>query len=163
MKSGYDRGHLVTSNHMDYDATYIKTANEMSNIVPQVSGFNQGIRVQAENVAECYRDIEPVTVYGGVVYGDSTNDYFLSSHGIKTPEYFWKTIVTKDPDTGEQKAISWMIPNETGLGSLDDYIVSIADLDELLGASYVSINVPSSVKAQLPSSTWALPSSCDLG
>ncbi len=77
IKSGYDRGHLVTSNHMDYNATYIRRANYMTNIVPQVSSFNQGIWVKAENVAECYRDIAPVDVYGGVVYGDASNDYFL--------------------------------------------------------------------------------------
>lgn len=76
IKSGYDRGHLVTSNHMDYNATYIRRANYMTNIVPQVSSFNQGIWVKAENVAECYRDIAPVDVYGGVVYGDASNDYF---------------------------------------------------------------------------------------
>lgn len=162
VQSGYDRGHLVTSNHMDYNASYIRNANQMSNIVPQVSGFNQGIWVQAENVAECYRDIAPVTVYGGVVYGDSSNDYFLASHGIRTPEYFWKTVVTNDPDTGAQKAISWIIPNETGLGKLDDYLVSIADLEELLGTSNVGINVTPSVRTMIPKTTWALPNSCDL-
>jgi len=85
IRSGYDRGHLVTSNHMDYNATYIRRANYMTNIVPQVSSFNQGVWVKAENVAECYRDIAPVDVYGGVVYGDASNDYFLASHGIPTP------------------------------------------------------------------------------
>ncbi|MEE7545647.1 DNA/RNA non-specific endonuclease [Xanthomonas sp. Kuri4-1] len=162
VRSGYDRGHLVTSNHMDYNATYIRRANLMTNIVPQVSGFNQGIWVQAENVAECYRDIKPVEVYGGVVYGDASNDYFLSSHGIPTPEFFWKTIITTDPGTGATKAISWIIPNETGLGGLDSYIVSIADLEELLGASNVAINATTAVKNMLPSTTWPLPSGCDL-
>ncbi|MCS3747160.1 endonuclease G [Xanthomonas arboricola] len=55
VRSGYDRGHLVTSNHMDYNTTYIRRANLMSNIVPQVASFNQGIWVRAEEVAECYR------------------------------------------------------------------------------------------------------------
>ncbi|UDI81231.1 endonuclease [Xanthomonas citri pv. mangiferaeindicae] len=64
VRSGYDRGHLVTSNHMDYNATYIRRANLMSNIVPQVASFNQGIWVRAEEVAECYRDIASVQVYG---------------------------------------------------------------------------------------------------
>lgn len=162
VRSGYDRGHLVTSNHMDYDATYIRRANYMTNIVPQVSSFNQGIWVKAENVAECYRDIAPVDVYGGVVYGDASNDHFLASHGIPTPEFFWKTIITKDTNTGTAKAISWIIPNETGLGSLDSYLVTIADLEELLGASYVAINAPASLKNMLPSASWPLPSGCDL-
>ena len=90
VRSGYDRGHLVTSNHMDYNATYIRRANYMTNIVPQVSGFNRGIWLEAETVAECYRDLAPVQVYGGVVYSDPSNDWFLASHGIRTPEFFWK-------------------------------------------------------------------------
>lgn len=148
--AGYDRGHLVTTNHMDHDTTYIRRANYMTNIVPQVSSFNQGIRVKAENVAECYRDIAPVDVYGGVVYGDAANDYFLASHGIPTPEFFWKTIITRDPQTGTAKAISWIIPNE-------------ANLEELLGASYVAINAPASLKNMLPATTWPQPTGCDLG
>lgn len=32
---GYDRGHLVMSNHMDSDSALIRRANYMSNIVPQ--------------------------------------------------------------------------------------------------------------------------------
>lgn len=101
-------------------------------------------------------------VYGGVVFGDTSNDYFLSSHGIRTPRYFWKTIITTDPSTGAEKAISWIIPNETGLGGLDDYIVSIADLEELIGASNVGITASSTVKNMLPATTWQLPSNCDL-
>ncbi|OUL14729.1 endonuclease, partial [bacterium AM6] len=47
-------------------------------------------------------------------------------------------------------------------GSLDSYLVTIADLEELLGASYVAINAPASLKNMLPSASWPLPSGCDL-
>jgi len=161
--AGYDRGQLVSSNHMDYDTPYIRRANFMTTIVPQVSSFNQGIWVRAEHVAECYRDIAPVDVYGGVVYGDAANDYFLASHGIRTPEFFWKTIITRDPQTGTAKAIRWIIPNEANLGSLDNYLVTSADPEELLGASYVAINAPASLKNMLPATTWPQPAGCDLG
>lgn len=118
MRSGYDRGHLVTSNHMEYNATYIRRANLMSNIVPQVASFNQGIWVRAEEVAEYYRDIACVQVYGSVIYSDTTSDYFLTSHGIRTPDFLWKTIITANPSVGS-RAISWLIPNSATLGSLD--------------------------------------------
>ncbi|AEL06778.1 DNA/RNA non-specific endonuclease [Xanthomonas campestris pv. raphani] len=162
VRSGYDRGHLVTSNHMDYNASYIRRANFMSNIVPQVAGFNQGIWVRAENVAECYRDIASVQVYGGVIYSDTSNDYFLTSHGIRTPDFFWKTIITANPGGGT-RAISWLIPNSATLGSLDSYIVSIDELEDLYGASEIGISAPAAVKAMLPATTWPQPSNCDLG
>lgn len=160
--TGWDRGHLVTSNHMDYSSTYIRRANYMSNIVPQASSFNQGIWVQAENVAECYRDLATVYVYGGVVYNDTSNDYFLSSHGIRTPDYFWKTIITTDTSSGQTKAISWYIPNSATLGTLDSYIVSINELEQRVGASNINISTTATVKAIKPSTTWATPSGCDL-
>lgn len=77
--------------------------------------------------------------------------FFLASHGIPSPEFFWKTIITQDPDTGTAKAISWIIPNEAGMGSLDTCLVSIADLEALLRGSHVAINAPASPKNMLPS------------
>ena len=164
IRSGYDRGHLVTSNHMDYDATYIRRANYMTNIVPQVSSFNQGIWVKAENVAECYRDIAPVDVYGGVVYGDASNDYFLASHGIPTPEFFWKTIITRDPNTGTAKAISWIIPNETGAGQPGQLSGHHRGSGRVAGRQLRGDQRTGvSLKNMLPSASWPLPElGCDL-
>lgn len=162
---GYARGHLVMSNHMDSDSALIRRANYMSNIVPQVSGFNRGIWLEAETVAECYRDLAPVQVYGGVVHGDTasdTNDFYLSSHGIRTPEFLWKALITTDPATGAGKAIAWLIPNTTGLGALDRYIVSIAELEQRLGAASVRISASAALKAMKPQTTWALPSGCSI-
>ncbi|HEY5801459.1 MAG TPA: DNA/RNA non-specific endonuclease [Burkholderiaceae bacterium] len=164
--AGYDRGHLVTSNHMDYDAYSMTAANYMSNIVPQVSRFNQGIWVRAENVAECYRDLAPLDVYGGVVYGldahGLANDYFLASHGIRTPEYFWKVIVTSDPASGAMRAIAWYIPNIEDLAPLDAYLLSVRELELLLGPSAAGIAIPDDVKLQKPDKTWPLPAGCQL-
>ena len=162
---GYARGHLVMSNHMDSDSALIRRANYMSNIVPQVSGFNRGIWLEAETVAECYRDLAPVQVYGGVVHGataSDTNDFYLSSHGIRTPEFLWKALITTDPATGAGKAIAWLIPNTTGLGALDRYIVSIAELEQRLGAASVRISASAALKAMKPQTTWALPSGCSV-
>lgn len=159
--AGYDLGHLVSSNHMDYDAEYIKRANYMTNIVPQVADFNRGVWYAAENVAECYRDIAPVQVYGGVVYSDESNDWFLASHGIRTPDYFWKAIITTDPVTGAAKAIAWYIPNIEDLNALDPYLVSITELERLVGRSLVGITAPASVKAMKPATSWPLPSGCN--
>lgn len=160
---GWDRGHLVTSNHMDMNNTTIKQANLMSNIAPQASHFNQGIWVQAENLVECYRDLAPVQVVGGLVYEDDANDYFLESHGIPTPEYFWKVVITSEPKTGAPKAIAWLIPNSDDVGALDEYILSISELEDRIGARSVQIDASPSVKAMKPTRTWSMPGSCQPG
>jgi len=160
---GWDRGHLVTSNHMDINATTMKQANYMSNIAPQASGFNQGIWVQAEMVVECYRDLAPVQIIGGLVYEDTANDFFIESHGIATPEYFWKVVLTTDPKSGLEKAIAWLIPNSDDVGELDEYILSISELEDRVGASQVAIRASAALKAMKPTRTWSLPGSCDPG
>ena len=157
---GWDRGHLVTSNHMDYNAAYILRANYMSNVVPQVAVFNQGLWLAAENVAECYRDLAPLQVYGGVVFGDPSNDFFLASHGVPTPDRFWKVIVTTDAATAAVKAIAWIMPNQALLGTLDSYLVSIAELEQIVGTAMVGIDLPAAVKLAKPATTWPLPAGC---
>jgi len=116
-----------------------------------------GIWLAAENVAECYRELTPVRVVGGVVYSDSANDYFLISHGIPTPEYFWKVILSAD------KAIAWYIPNRSDPASLDSHPVSITELEVKLGATMVGIDAPESLKASRAPTTCAPPAGCSLG
>jgi len=86
----------------------------------------------------------------------SANDYFLTSHGIPTPEYFWKVILSAD------KAIAWYIPNRSDRASLDSYLVSITELEGKLGVAMVGIDAPESRKASRAPTTWALPAGCSL-
>lgn len=90
---------------MDHNATYIRRSHYMTNIAVQVSGFNQGIWVEAENMVECCRDIKPLKVYGGVVFGDTSNDYFLSSHGTRTPELIARQHYTASPQPPVQPGL----------------------------------------------------------
>jgi endonuclease G len=164
--AGYDRGHLVTSNHMDDDARALAAANYMTNIVPQASRLNQGIWVRAENIAECYRDIAPLDVFGGVRYEDGAaaraDDFYVASHGIRTPEYFWKAVLTSDPATGAMRAIAWYVPNRADAGPLDRYLVSLRELLALVGPSALDPRVPPDVLDQKPAATWPQPADCAL-
>ena len=162
--AGYDRGHLVTSNHMDGNPAWLAAANHMSNVAPQVSSFNQGLWLDVENVAECYRDLAPVRVIGGLVYNDPSNDYFVASHGVRTPDIFWKLVITSDPATGSLRAIAWLIPNNVVLNALDHYLVSVTELEQAVGADRVSAPaLPADLRNTRAASTWARPAGCNLG
>ena len=164
VSTGWDRGHLVPANHMDASDALIAETFHMTNIVPQRSAFNQGIWADAETIAECYRDLAPVQVAGGVVYDDTANDLFLASHGIRTPDWFWMTLVTTEPGSGATRVIAWLFPNAAGLGSLDDYIVSVNTLEGRVGANRVGLSsLSSDLKAVRPAVSWALPGGCNPG
>jgi endonuclease G len=157
--SGWDRGHLVASNHMDYDAAYLLSANYMTNIVPQLASFNQGLWKETENITECYRDLAPIQVIGGVIYSDTSNDFFVSSHGIKSPDFFWKTLITTDSNN-QIATISWLFPNQSAFANLNSYIVSIDDLERRVGADLIGLDLASSIKIQKAPKSWELPKNC---
>src|SRR5690606_9404644 len=134
----FHRGHLVPVNHLDEDPVAMSESNLMTNIVTQLAEHNSHTWGRTEQLIDCMRDIRPVEVIGGVVYGDSpenqANDFFVDSHGIRTPEAFWKVLITTDPATEQPRIISWWIPHQNGFGArLDGHVRTVRQLAQLFG------------------------------
>jgi endonuclease G len=155
----YDRGHLVPANHLDASAEAIKATNTMTNILPQAANMNQGAWLQTEEIIECYRDIDELLVIGGVIWGnDPTDDAFLQSHSVQTPDAFWKVIIR---GTGQdEQAIAWIVPNsqEATRDRLDQYLVSVSELEFKTGEK---IPVADYAKDNKPNQSWMIPLGCD--
>ena len=159
--NGYDRGHLVPANHLDYSESAIKAANTMTNILPQASNMNRGALELTEEIIECYRDIDELLVIGGVIWGNNPDDdYFLQSHGIKTPDAFWKVVIRGMGQ--DERVIAWVVPNssEATKKKLDDYLVSIDNLEDETGEK---IPVADYAKHDKPEVSWLIPYGCDRG
>jgi len=158
--SKYDRGHLVPANHLDYSKTAIKASNSMTNILPQAANMNRGAWLMTEEVVECYRDIDELLVIGGVIWGnDPSNDYFVKSHGVKTPDAFWKVIIRGVGSN--ERAIAWIVPNsqEAKRKQLDNYQVSVSEIERVTGEI-----IPVADYAKFDKSNpWVLPRGCNKG
>ena len=157
----YDRGHQVPANHMDYSGLAIKQTNYMTNILPQAANMNRGAWLQTEKITECYRDIAELLVIGGVIWGtNDADDYFLQSHGVRTPDAFWKVIIR---GTGQdEQAIAWIVPNSQDATAkrLDQYLVSVDDIEKVTGEK---IPVADYAKHEKLNASWQLPIGCDEG
>jgi endonuclease G, mitochondrial len=151
--SGYDRGHLVTSSHMDMSSFDRRQAHYMTNILPQISNFNQGIWQKTELLTSCVRLLRPITVYGGVIFDDPSNDFFLKSHGVKTPDYWWKVLVTTN-ERGDEEVISWLFPNKKDLFHLDSYLLAVKDIETRLNDELGNIPITEDLKTAKPGSRW---------
>jgi endonuclease G len=157
----YDRGHQVPANHMDNSEVSIKQTNYMTNILPQAANMNRGAWLQTEKITECYRDIAELLVIGGVIWGtNSADDYFLQSHGVKTPDAFWKVIIRGAG--ADERAIAWIVPNtqEATGKRLDQYLVSVEDIEKITGEA---IPVADYAKHEKLSSSWTIPVGCNEG
>jgi endonuclease G len=158
---GYDRGHQVPANHLDASEEAIKATNTMTNILPQTANMNRGAWLQTEEIIECYRDISELLVIGGVIWGNNpADDYFVQSHGVKTPDAFWKVVVR---GTGQdERAIAWIVPNsqEATRKHLDDYLVSVDEIERVTGEK---IPVADYAKHDKPVQSWMIPHGCNKG
>lgn len=151
----YDRGHLVPANHMDNSAESIRQSNIMTNILPQALQMNRGAWKRTEDITECHRELEPLEVWGGVLWGDDvSDDHFVESHGVATPDAFWKVILKSD------RGIAWIIPNKHDATArrLDDYLVSLDDIEDMTGLDF---ELPEDVESNPLPASWSVPQGCD--
>ena len=157
----YDRGHLVPANHLDTSDEAIKATNTMTNILPQAANMNRGAWLQSEEIIECYRDIDELLVIGGVIWGNNpADDYFINSHGVKTPDAFWKVVIR---GTGQdERAIDWIVANsqDATYDRLDHYLVTVDELEHITGEK---IPVADYAKHDKPNQSWVIPVGCNKG
>jgi endonuclease G len=155
-KISYDRGHITPANHMDGNKVSIKQTNFMTNIVPMTRTTNRtGAWRETEKITECLRDTKDFKVMAGVIVGNDTRDnYFVSSHGVATPDFLWKVLFD-----GEN-IISWIIPNSHNAikENLPNYQTSVSDIEDKSG---LNLPIPSHMKAFTHQSEWNIPKYCD--
>ena len=155
---GYDRGHQVPANHLDASPVAIQQSNYMTNILPQTRQMNRGAWKLTEEIVECYRDIDELLVIGGVIWGNNpADDYFVESHGVKTPDAFWKVVIR-----GDDRAIAWIVPNtkEATEAKLDSYIVTVEDIERRTGEK---LPVTGDARTTKPPGSWVVPVGCEKG
>jgi endonuclease G len=131
----------------------------MTNILPQAANMNRGAWLLTEEIVECYRDIDELLVIGGVVWGNNpADDYFVQSHGVKTPDAFWKVVVRGIGQ--DERAIAWIVPNlqDATKKNLDRYLVSIDKLERVTGEK---IPVADYAKHDKPPVSWLIPQGCN--
>jgi endonuclease G len=104
------RGHMVAANHMDNNSTTIWESMHMTNIMPQAAVMNQQAYLRAEEVFECWRDIVNLKTIVGIVMGNNaTTNYFVNSHGVETPDWYWRIIKKEtDVDRDGDTIIAWL-------------------------------------------------------
>ena len=156
----YDRGHQVPANHLDSSPDAIKATNTMTNILPQAANMNRGAWLQTEEIIECYRDIDELLVMGGAIWSDHSREEFIRSHGVKTPDAFWKVVIR---GTGQdERVIAWIVPNtqEAIRKNLDRYLVSVADIEKATGEK---LPVADYVKQEKLQASWMIPKGCNKG
>lgn len=132
--SGYDRGHLVPAADMKSSAKAMSESFYMSNMSPQVPGFNRGIwKNLEEQVREwAVRNDHLYVITGPILTEEPLGK--IGENGVTVPRRYYKIIL--DYTAPEVKALAFVLPNQRGEQQLSTYYVTIDYLEEVTGIDF---------------------------
>lgn len=131
--SGYDRGHLAPAADMGWSATAMRESFYYSNMSPQDPGFNRGIWKRLEEQVRTWAyENEAIYVVTGPVLSENLPQIGLND--VSIPNYYYKVIL--DYSNPSIKAIAFLMPNQSSNASLQTYVVTINELEQLTGINF---------------------------
>ncbi|MFM2621087.1 DNA/RNA non-specific endonuclease [Vibrio owensii] len=146
--SGYDRGHLAPSATMDFTRESMKQSFLMSNMSPQLPGFNRvGWRVLEEHVRDLANEYNELYVVTGPIYEGNEGTI---GNGVVIPSAFYKVIL--DPSFDE--AIAFIVPHrDVSSSELANFITTIDEVERQTGLDFFA-QTPDSIEANMESVKW---------
>jgi len=130
--SGYDRGHLVPAADMAFNDLAMSETFFMSNMSPQVRGFNAGVWRELE---ECTRDWARQFEKLYIVTGPILSRRAIGQIGfskVTVPAGFYKVLLAPE----QHRAIAFVVPNEVSTKPLMEYAGAIDQVEELTGIDF---------------------------
>ena len=146
--SGYDRGHLAPSATMDFTRESMQQSFLMSNMSPQLPGFNRvGWRVLEEHVRDLANEYNELYVVTGPIYEGNEGTI---GNGVVIPSAFYKVIL--DPSFDE--AIAFIVPHrDVSSSELANFITTIDEVERQTGLDFFA-QTPDSIEDNMESVKW---------
>jgi endonuclease G len=129
-KSGYDRGHLAPAADFSWSEQAMSESFYMSNMSPQLPGFNRGIWKKLEDQVRKWANDKLDLI---IVVGPVLNDTLLKlKDRVSIPELYYKIIV----DMKNKDAIAFLMKNESSSLPLSTFAVSIDSVERISGIDF---------------------------
>lgn len=154
-KSGYDKGHLCPAADMSFNDTAMKECFYMSNMSPQLPGFNRGIWKELETkVREWAKEKDTLYIVTGPILTEFS-DTIGTTNKIPVPKYFYK-IIFKYNGTNSS-AIAFIIPNTSSDKPLSTYVTTIDEVEKQTHIDFFSAipdEIENTIERQLNQTNW---------
>lgn len=132
-RSGYSRGHLMPAADAKWDETAMRESFLMSNVSPQLSGFNDGVWNRLENqLREWARLYDTLYVVTGPVLQGLHGKTIGQENRVSVPEYFYKAVYCP----ARHRAIAFLVKHEKSKAPLTAFVVSVDALEERTGIDF---------------------------
>jgi len=132
-RSGYDKGHLVPAADMAWSEASSRASFYMSNMSPQLPGFNRGIWKRTEEWAREMALIhDSLYIISGPVFKDESRKIGINE--VYVPSYYYKIVM--DITQPEYSAIAFLFQNEAKGGEIYEYAITIDSLERFTGVDF---------------------------
>ena len=135
-RSGFDRGHLAPAADMAFSRQTMLDSFLMSNMSPQLPGFNRGVWKRLEELVRTIalkeREIYVVT---GAIFPSPEEAKYLPAGRITIPKAFYKAIFDLTPPV---KMIAFIIPHRSSNQPLQVFAVSVDEVEKQTGLDFFS-------------------------
>lgn len=132
--TGYTRGHLVPAGDMAFDTIAMRESFLMSNISPQLRAFNNGVwKELEENIRDWTYKAERLYIITGPIFFGARKTIGRDNK-IAVPDAFYKVLL--DYTDPERKAIAFIIPHEKSDTRLEDYMVTVDEVERVTGIDF---------------------------
>lgn len=129
VKSGYDRGHMAPAAVMRKSKKIMKESFYLSNMTPQVPGFNRGIWKKLESQVRNLGLITDVWITTGSIM--TGTNYIGNKVGV--PGYFYKVIYWD-----KTNATAYILPNKKSGKDPSVYCTSVDEIERLTGYDFLN-------------------------
>ena len=131
--SGMDRGHLVPAADLKWSDDAMRQSFLLTNVCPMHKALNEGGWAKLEEKVREWtlRDSALLVFTGPVV---SAGDTTLSSGRVTVPSAYYKVIIA--PCVRPMRAIAFIYPNGHSGGRLQQYAVSIDEVEHRTGLDF---------------------------
>lgn len=134
--SGYDRGHLAPAADLAYSTETMSESFYMSNMSPQVGGFNRGVWKELEaQVRQWAEEFGSVYVISGPVL-NKTEYPTIGENQVAVPEYYYKVLFAPQGREGTPEMIGFLMANQKTKEDYLTFAVSVDEIEALTGLDF---------------------------
>ena len=133
--SGYDRGHLCAAADMKLNKTAMSETFFLSNMSPQLPGFNRGEWKKLEaKVREWAIQEDSILVVTGPIFKNNIQN--IGENQVTVPGYYYKVIYDL---TKPQKMTAFILPHQAKPEPYITYQTSVNEVEKQTGIDFFSI------------------------
>ncbi len=145
--SGYDRGHMCPAADQKWSQQAMDDCFVMANMCPQDHALNSGAWNTLENKERVWakRDSAIMIVAGPIYEG---TDLKTIGNGVLVPSAFFKVLLA--PYVEKPRAIAFVYPNMSAPGNMQNYVMTVDDLEKLTGYDFFA-GLPDSLENEVES------------